>query len=57
MFEELRKPGGKLKMAVPRGALLGEVLDLLDRIGIETAVVHVTASASPPSPFRAIGSA
>ncbi len=36
MFEELRKPGGKLKMAVPRGALLEEVLDLLDRVGIET---------------------
>lgn len=37
MFEELRKPGGKLKLAVPRGALLGEVLDLLDQVGIETA--------------------
>lgn len=37
MFDELRKPGGKLKMAVPRGALLDEVLDLLDRIGIDTS--------------------
>lgn len=37
MFEELRKPDGKLKLAVPRGALLGEVLELLDRIGVETA--------------------
>ena len=40
MFEELRKPGGKLKLAVPRGALLDEVLDLLDQIGIETAEVR-----------------
>ncbi len=40
MFEELRKPGGKLKLAVPRGALLEEVLDLLDSIGIETAEVR-----------------
>ncbi len=37
MFEDLRKPGGKLKLAVPRGALFGEVLDLLDQVGIETA--------------------
>jgi ATP phosphoribosyltransferase len=40
MFEELRKPGGKLKLAVPRGALLDEVLDLLDSIGIQTAEVR-----------------
>lgn len=40
MFDELRKPGGKLKLAVPRGALLDEVLDLLDSIGIETAKVR-----------------
>ncbi len=40
MFEELRKPGGKLKLAVPRGALLEEVLGLLDSIGIETAEVR-----------------
>lgn len=37
MFEDLRKPGGKLKLAVPRGALLEEVLDLLDKAGIETS--------------------
>lgn len=36
MFEGLRKPGGKLKLAVPRGALLEEVLDLLDKVGVET---------------------
>lgn len=40
MFEELRKPGGKLKLAVPRGALLGDVLDLLDLVGIKTAEVR-----------------
>lgn len=40
MFDELRKPGGKLKLAVPRGALLDEVLDLLDQVGIETAAVR-----------------
>ena len=37
MFEELRKPGGKLKLAVPRGALLDDVLGLLDEVGIDTA--------------------
>lgn len=37
MFDTLRKPGGKLKLAVPRGALLKEVLDLLDRTGVDTA--------------------
>lgn len=37
MFDSLRKPGGKLKLAVPRGALLGEVLDLLDLVGVDTA--------------------
>lgn len=37
MFDRLNEPGGALKLAVPRGALLGETLDLLDRIGIETA--------------------
>jgi ATP phosphoribosyltransferase len=30
----------ELRVAVPRGALLGETLDLLDRIGIETAEVR-----------------
>ncbi|MDQ5893840.1 MAG: phosphoribosyltransferase [Actinomycetota bacterium] len=37
MFDELRKPGGKLKLAVPRGALLDDVLGLLDQVGIDTA--------------------
>jgi ATP phosphoribosyltransferase len=37
VFDELRRTGGKLKLAVPRGALLGETLDLLDRVGIDTA--------------------
>jgi ATP phosphoribosyltransferase len=40
MFDELRNPDGKLKLAVPRGALLGEVLDLLDKVGIETGEVR-----------------
>lgn len=40
MIEKLKTPGGPLKMAVPRGALLGEILDLLDRIGIDTAEVR-----------------
>lgn len=40
MLESLDRPGGPLKLAVPRGALLGETLDLLDRIGIETAEVR-----------------
>jgi ATP phosphoribosyltransferase len=31
------KSEGKLKLAVPRGALFGETLDLLDRAGIDTA--------------------
>jgi ATP phosphoribosyltransferase len=30
-------PGGKLKLAVPRGALFGETLDVLDRAGVDTA--------------------
>jgi ATP phosphoribosyltransferase len=30
-------PGGPLKLAVPRGALLGETLGALDAIGIDTA--------------------
>jgi ATP phosphoribosyltransferase len=40
MFDQLRNPDGKLKLAVPRGALLSEVLDLLDQVGIETAEVR-----------------
>jgi len=40
MFESLRAPGGPLKLAVPRGALLDEVLDLLDRIGVKTEEVR-----------------
>jgi ATP phosphoribosyltransferase len=31
---------GALKLAVPRGALLEGTLDLLDRIGVETAEVR-----------------
>jgi len=30
-------PGGKLKLAVPRGALFGETLDLLDAAGVDTS--------------------
>jgi ATP phosphoribosyltransferase len=30
-------PGGKLKLAVPRGALFGEALDVLDAAGVDTA--------------------
>jgi ATP phosphoribosyltransferase len=30
-------PGGKLKLAVPRGALFGETLDVLDAAGVDTA--------------------
>ncbi len=37
MFDQLSGPDGKLKIAIPRGALLGEVLDLVDRIGIDTS--------------------
>ena len=29
MFDRLTQPGGPLKLAVPRGALMGEVLELL----------------------------
>jgi ATP phosphoribosyltransferase len=31
------KPDGPLKLAVPRGALLGETLDVLDAIGVDTS--------------------
>ncbi len=34
------KAGGPLKLAVPRGALLDETLDVLDRIGIDTGEVR-----------------
>jgi ATP phosphoribosyltransferase len=34
------KPDGPLKLAVPRGALLGETLDVLDAVGVETAAVR-----------------
>ena len=34
------KTEGPLKLAVPRGALLGETLDALDAIGIDTAAVR-----------------
>lgn len=40
MIDSLAKPGGPLKLAVPRGALMDEVLGLLDRIGIETSEVR-----------------
>ena len=34
------KAEGPLKLAVPRGALLGEALEVLDRIGIDTSPVR-----------------
>lgn len=40
MLDSLAKPGGPLKLAVPRGALLDETLDLLDVIGVETGAVR-----------------
>ena len=40
MFDSLAKPGGPLKLSVPRGALLDETLNLLDAIGVETAAVR-----------------
>ena len=40
MVDALSARGGPLKLAVPRGALMNEVLDLLDRVGIETAGVR-----------------
>ncbi len=33
-------PLNGLRIAVPRGALLGETLDLLDRLGVDTAEVR-----------------
>jgi ATP phosphoribosyltransferase len=32
--------GGPLKLAIPRGALWGETLEALDRIGVDTAVMR-----------------
>jgi ATP phosphoribosyltransferase len=40
MLDSLNEPGGPLKLAVPRGALMDEVLDLLDRVGIDTSGVR-----------------
>jgi ATP phosphoribosyltransferase len=40
LLDSLSRPGGPLKLAVPRGALMDEVLDLLDRVGIDTAGVR-----------------
>jgi ATP phosphoribosyltransferase len=34
------KPDGPLKLAVPRGALFGETLDVLDAAGIDTAALR-----------------
>jgi ATP phosphoribosyltransferase len=36
-------PGQTLTIAVPRGALFGDTLDLLDRLGIDTADVRANA--------------
>jgi ATP phosphoribosyltransferase len=40
VLDSLTEPGGPLKLAVPRGALMDEVLELLDRVGIDTAGVR-----------------
>ncbi len=40
MLDSLTEPGGPLKLAVPRGALMDEVLALLDRIGVDTSGVR-----------------
>lgn len=40
MHDSLTEPGGPLKLAVPRGALMDEVLELLDRVGIDTSGVR-----------------
>jgi ATP phosphoribosyltransferase len=40
MHDSLTEPGGPLKIAVPRGALMNEVLGLLDQIGIDTTGVR-----------------
>ncbi|MCB0827874.1 MAG: ATP phosphoribosyltransferase [Solirubrobacterales bacterium] len=40
MLDSLRSPGGPIRLAVPRGALFDETLDLLDAIGVETAAVR-----------------
>jgi ATP phosphoribosyltransferase len=33
-------PQGPLRLAIPRGSLLGETLDVLDRIGVDTSAVR-----------------
>lgn len=35
--------GGKLKLAVPRGALFGETLDVLDAAGVDTAELRTSS--------------
>ena len=40
MLDSLTEPGGPLKLAVPRGALMDEVLELLDRVGVDTSGVR-----------------
>lgn len=40
MIDALNEPGGPLKLAVPRGALMDEVLEVLDRIGVDTSGVR-----------------
>jgi len=39
------KPDGPLKLAVPRGALLGGTLDALDAVGVDTAALRGTSRA------------
>ena len=48
VFQSARRldDGGPLKLALPRGALLGETLDLLDRAGFDTS--------EPRGPSRAL---
>jgi ATP phosphoribosyltransferase len=40
VLDSLTEPGGPLKLAVPRGALMDEVLALLDQVGIDTSGVR-----------------
>jgi len=40
VLDRLNDPDGPLKLAVPRGALLADTLDLLDRVGIDTSGVR-----------------
>jgi ATP phosphoribosyltransferase len=39
------RPGGSLRLAIPRGALFGRTLDLLDRAGVPTAELRGTSRA------------